>query len=64
MKNGPSGHRDEAALPEETVVQLRRQLLTSVRRSCPAWLANQAEDIVQATLIRLLDAHKKSGGNR
>jgi len=63
LKNGPSSRRDEGALPEERVAQLRRQLLASVLRACPAWLGNRAEDIVQTALIRLLDAHRKSGGN-
>jgi len=58
-----NGHHDKATQPEVWVAQLRRQLLALVRRSCPVWLANQAEDIVQAALIRLLDAHRKSGGN-
>jgi RNA polymerase sigma factor (sigma-70 family) len=63
LENDPGSRHGETVLPDERVAQLRRQLLVSVRRSCPGWLADRAEDIVQATLIRLLDAHRKSGGN-
>jgi len=44
------------------VAVLRRQLLIAVRRTCPSWLSDQAEDIVQATLIRLVTACERSGG--
>jgi len=49
-------------LSEDRVSELRRQLLAAVRRSCPRWLSDQAEDIVQVTLIRLLAVLEKSGG--
>ncbi len=33
---------------------LRRQLLRAVRRTCPRWLADRAEDVVQSAMLRLL----------
>jgi RNA polymerase sigma-70 factor (ECF subfamily) len=48
---GPSPQtsvRETASLED-----VRRQLVAAVRRLCPAWLANQQDDIVQAALIRI-----------
>jgi RNA polymerase sigma-70 factor (ECF subfamily) len=50
-------------LSDEQIAGLRRDLYLSVRRSCPAWLAAQVEDIVQTALMRVLAVHKKGGGN-
>jgi RNA polymerase sigma factor (sigma-70 family) len=57
------GEHPEAALPARLVGELRGQLLGAVRRAAPPWLASQAEDIVQTTMIRIVAAHRKSGGN-
>jgi RNA polymerase sigma-70 factor (ECF subfamily) len=40
--------------------QIRSKLVISVRRTCPRWLADRAEDIVQDAMIRILDWHKKN----
>ena len=42
---------------------LRNRLLAAVRRRCPAWLANDAEDIVQTAMIRIVDLRTRSGGS-
>jgi RNA polymerase sigma-70 factor (ECF subfamily) len=39
---------------------LRRQLLRSVGRICPAWLAGHKEDIVQSALVRILETLKRN----
>ena len=39
---------------------LRSHLLRSVRRVCPAWLADRAEDIVQAALIRVVELRSRA----
>lgn len=39
--------------------EIRVQLERSVRRACPPWLADQAEDIIQTALIRVM--HKLRG---
>ena len=36
--------------------RLRKQLLRSVARVCPPWLADRREDIVQASLLRVMKA--------
>lgn len=63
----PSTPFREGALPaspfEETCARLRRQLVQSVRRVCPGWLANQAEDIVQVAMIRVFEILRRSEGN-
>ncbi len=41
---------------------LRERLLAAVRRCSPPWIANQAEDIVQAALIRLSQSCSGGGG--
>jgi RNA polymerase sigma-70 factor (ECF subfamily) len=38
---------------------LRAQLLRSVRRVCPPWLGDRAEDIVQAALIRIVELRSR-----
>jgi RNA polymerase sigma-70 factor (ECF subfamily) len=48
--------------PEE-LERLRARLLAAVRRRCPAWLATEAEDIVQTVMMRILDQNRRSGGS-
>jgi RNA polymerase sigma-70 factor (ECF subfamily) len=43
---------------------IRRRLTVSVRRVCPAWLADRAEDIVQNAMIRVLESSKKNEHGR
>lgn len=42
---------------EEECARLRAALARAVRRICPRWLAAQADDIVQAALLKVLAAH-------
>ena len=51
-------------LSEEAIEDLRRRIVYAVNRSCPSWLSSQAEDIVQTVLVRLIQATKKSEGNK
>jgi len=41
------------AIDEHEVTALRRRLLAAVRRCCPGWLREQAEDITQEALIKV-----------
>ncbi len=51
-------------LPSENdFAEIRSRLRTCVRRVCPAWLRDHVEDIVQAGMVRLLEAGRKSGEN-
>lgn len=44
---------------EVEIGRLRRQLVVSVRRTCPSWLGAEADDMVQTALLRVLDAGAK-----
>ena len=54
-RSGPIAVFDEAAL--------RNRLLAAVRRRCPSWLANEAEDIVQTAMIRIVELRRRDGGS-
>lgn len=51
-------------LAEDDLADLRRRVLESVRRTCPSWLADQAEDIAHNALVALIDSLRRSGGTR
>jgi RNA polymerase sigma-70 factor (ECF subfamily) len=42
---------------------MRRQLARAINRTCPAWLAARREDIVQAAMIRVIQARRTSEHN-
>ena len=44
--------------------ELRARLLRSVRRYCPAWMADHCEDITQAALMRMLATERASDPSR
>lgn len=50
-----AGDSASATERDAAVAELRRRLAAAVRRSCPAWLAADAEDIVQEATMRVLD---------
>ena len=57
--------RDRQPNPSRSVAQvdfsrIRSKLVISVRRVCPPWLADRADDIVQDAMIRVLDRQNKS----
>ena len=43
---------------------LRRKLTRAVASVCPAWLSDQAEDIVQVSLMRVMEIRRKSEEDR
>jgi RNA polymerase sigma-70 factor (ECF subfamily) len=57
---GPSDDESE----RREFVEIRRRVSAAVRRHCPGWLAGQAEDIVQNSVLRLLRTLERSDGNR
>lgn len=57
------GRAGEDSFHEQAEV-LRRRIVASVRRTCPHWLADRAEDVVQNALIKLLAISKKSEGEK
>lgn len=46
---------------EGDIAEIRRRLRACVARVCPAWLRDHVEDIVQAGMIRLVEADRKRG---
>lgn len=45
-------------------ITLRAALARAVRRQCPRWLNDHAEDLVQAALVKVMAAAGNSEGNR
>jgi len=45
---------------QDDLAQIRAKLVISVRRVCPRWLSDRADDIVQDAMIRVLDWQKKN----
>lgn len=57
-----AGPRPGAAEPPGKIdyQSLRDRLERAVRRSCPPWLADNADDLVQVAMLRLLDRIKEN----
>lgn len=49
--------------PIHDEAELLCQIERTVRRQCPSWLANQVDDLVQVTMMRVLEVQKKGEGN-
>jgi RNA polymerase sigma-70 factor (ECF subfamily) len=49
---------------DEEFEVLRKRVSAAVMRHCPSWLGEQAEDIVQNVLVKLLKTLNKSEGNQ
>ena len=49
--------------PSVDYAEMRRVLTRAVNRVCPAWLAARREDLVQAALIRVIEARRSSEQN-
>jgi RNA polymerase sigma-70 factor (ECF subfamily) len=46
---------------EDDLAELRAALQRAVRRVCPRWLADRAEDLVQVAMMKVLDARRSEG---
>jgi RNA polymerase sigma-70 factor, ECF subfamily len=55
--------RDEGPEPEADLSQLRATLRRAVARVCPAWLSDRRDDLVQMSLMRVMDIARKREGN-
>jgi RNA polymerase sigma-70 factor, ECF subfamily len=51
----PPRAETDVRLSEEDCARVRAQLARAVARVCPSWLSAQAEDIVQAALLRVME---------
>jgi RNA polymerase sigma-70 factor (ECF subfamily) len=58
------GDAPSEGLPEAVARDLRRRLAASVARTCPHWLAERSEDIVQNVMTQLVATVRKSRGER
>ena len=59
--NNPCNNPSPVTMTPAEIAKLRRQLLSAIRRACPAWLASQAEDITQEALVKLLNSLSRIG---
>lgn len=50
--------------PSEPYSRLRADLTRAVRRICPSWLADRADDLVQTAMLRVMEVERRSEGNR
>ncbi len=57
----PDDGRPSPPSGDEDYARLRQQLARAVARLCPRWLADQADDIVQCAVVKLLDRGEGSG---
>lgn len=64
VKALPDRADGDGAFASETVEQLRRRVVSAVRRTCPSWFSQHAEDIVQNVLIQLLRSLRRSEGKQ
>lgn len=51
------------APPSQEVADLRQQLVRAVARTCPRWLASEADDMVQNALLRVLEIQRRREGD-
>lgn len=61
--DGAQPHRVKVSLDDEFEL-LRRRVAGAVRRTCPAWLGGQADDIVQNVMTQLLRRLRACEGER
>lgn len=50
-------------LDPDVAEELRRRVVSAVRRTCPDWLARQADDIVQTVMTQLAATAARGEGN-
>ena len=58
--SGSGGGREDEA---ERFARLRGRLATAVARVCPAWLANERDDLVQASMFKVMRITRDREGN-
>jgi RNA polymerase sigma-70 factor, ECF subfamily len=52
-----------SALPDLDLEGLRRDLKRAVAQTCPRWMADRSEDIIQVALMRVTEIYRKREGN-
>jgi RNA polymerase sigma-70 factor, ECF subfamily len=57
-------HPMTTPLPSELDLEgLRRDLKRAVAQTCPRWMTDRSEDIIQVAMMRILDIYRKREGN-
>ena len=62
MRDRPEKNAGYERKPQQ-LGAVRKVLLAAVRRTCPPWLASDAEDIVQEALLKILPRLEEGEGN-
>jgi len=52
------------SLPPLEIERLRENIARAVRRACPRWLADRADDVAQTALLRVMDVLERREGER
>jgi RNA polymerase sigma-70 factor (ECF subfamily) len=55
-------NQSSSARPDDQLIEMRAVLQKAVRRVCPRWLADRAEDLVQVAMMKVLDTRSRSEG--
>ncbi len=63
VRNSLNQAEPSRLLNDDTMAELSGRVRAAVRRSCPPYLASQAEDIAQNVLLKLLKKFEKTEGN-
>ncbi len=58
---GSEADADQRPPSENDFAEIRSRLRAAVGRVCPGWLRDHVEDIVQAAMVRLLEARRRGG---
>ncbi len=59
----PSQTQGEETLQDHAeLARLRTRLARAVRTSCPPWLGNSVDDVIQTALLRVMEIAKKNEG--
>ena len=59
-----SGTEERESLGEEAYSKLWNAMEKAVSRVCPSWLVDRRDDLVQAAMMKVMEIHRKSEGNR
>src|SRR5262245_31782804 len=59
----PSAPEDSSDPPGLDLEGLRRDLKRAVAQTCPPWLSDRSDDIIQVALMRVLEIYRKREGN-
>lgn len=58
------GLQSPAGDDAQDYLKLKADVTRAVSRTCPSWLVDRRDDLVQVAMLRIMDIQKKSEGNR